>query len=158
MMMNNSQIFSICSKKISLFIILFNFLLSEDRLRLIHADILENKPIAGGSVQELRGDVLFKKGELKLSCQKAIFNEESGIATLTGNAQVVKNDMSLTCDSLLFLSRADILKNFVNVHIWDNDYDLKADSLIYLTESDSGYADGNTKLIQQNQTIFADFQ
>lgn len=154
--MNNLHIFSICSKKISLFIILFNFLLSGDRLRLIHADILENKPIAGGSVQELKGDVLFKKGELQLSCQKAIFNEESGIATLTGNAQVVKNDMSLTCDSLLFLSREDILKNFVNVHIWDNDYDLKADSLIYLTESDSGYADGNTKLIQQNQTIFAD--
>ena len=33
--MNNLHIFSICSKKISLFIILFNFLLSEDQVKAI---------------------------------------------------------------------------------------------------------------------------
>ena len=131
-------------------------LFSDDRLRLIHADILENKPIEGGSVQELKGDVLFKKGEMELSCKKAIFNETTGIATLTGNTNVVKNDLHLTCDSLLFYSQEDILKNFNNVHIWDSDYNLTADSVIYLTEIDSGYANGNATLIQQKQTINAD--
>jgi lipopolysaccharide assembly outer membrane protein LptD (OstA) len=123
---------------------------------LIHANILENKPVEGGSVQELRGDVLFKKGEMELSCQKALFNETTGIATMTGNTTVVKKDLKLTCDSLLFYSQEDLLKNFDNVHIWDNDYDLTADSVIYLTELDSGYANGNATLIQQKQTIFAD--
>ena len=129
-------------------IVLPVLLFSDDRLRLIHADILENKPIEGGSVQELKGDVLFKKGEMELSCKKAIFNETTGIATLTGNTNVVKNDLHLTCDSLLFYSQEDILKNFNNVHIWDSDYNLTADSVIYLTEIDSGYANGNATLIQ----------
>ena len=137
-------------------IVLPVLLFSDDRLRLIHADILENKPIEGGSVQELKGDVLFKKGEMELSCKKAIFNETTGIATLTGNTNVVKNDLHLTCDSLLFYSQEDILKNFNNVHIWDSDYNLTADSVIYLTEIDSGYANGNATLIQQKQTINAD--
>lgn len=131
-------------------------LLSDDRLRLIHADILENKPVKGGSVQELKGDVLFKKGKMELSCQKAIFNETTGIATMIGNTNVVKNDLHLTCDSLLFYSQEDILKNFNNVHIWDNDYNLTADSVIYLTKLDSGYANGNATLIQKKQTINAD--
>ena len=93
-------------------IVLPVLLFSDDRLRLIHADILENRPVEGGSVQELKGDVLFKKGEMELSCKKAIFNETTGIATLTGNTNVVKNDLHLTCDSLLFYSKEDILKNF----------------------------------------------
>ena len=140
-----------------IWIFLFPILLhSDDRLRLIHADILENKPINGKSIQELRGDVLFKKGELELSCNKAIFEESTGIVTLKGNTKVTKIDMHLTCDSLLFLSKKDILKNFSNVHIWDNDYDLTADSVIYITNIDSGFANGNVTLIQQKQIIKAD--
>ena len=153
---NNFQIF--LTKYINKFIVIAlpALLFSDDRLRLIHADILENRPVEGGSVQELKGDVLFKKGEMELSCKKAIFNEKTGMATLTGSTNVVKNDLHLTCDSLLFYSQENILKNFNNVHIWDNDYNLTADSVIYLTEIDSGYANGNATLIQQKQTINAD--
>ena len=67
---NNFQ--SFLTKYVNNFVVIVLpvLLFSDDRLRLIHADILENKPIEGGSVQELKGDVLFKKGEMELSCKK----------------------------------------------------------------------------------------
>ncbi len=58
---NNFQIF--LTKYINKFIVIAlpALLFSDDRLRLIHADILENRPVEGGSVQELKGDVLLQK-------------------------------------------------------------------------------------------------
>ena len=72
---NNSRI-CINNFIYSLIVIVLPVLLfPDDRLRLIHADILENRPVEGGSVQELKGDVFFKKGDMELTCKKAIFNE-----------------------------------------------------------------------------------
>ncbi len=55
---NNSRIYINNFVNYLIAIVLPVLLFSDDRLRLIHADILENKPIEGGSVQELKGDVL----------------------------------------------------------------------------------------------------
>ncbi|NHZ84925.1 MAG: hypothetical protein GWP19_03485, partial [Planctomycetia bacterium] len=40
------------------------YLLADERLRLIQADVLENVIKNGTAVQILTGDVIFKKGEL----------------------------------------------------------------------------------------------
>ncbi|MEE8341739.1 MAG: putative LPS assembly protein LptD, partial [Candidatus Neomarinimicrobiota bacterium] len=140
-----------------LIIILSPFLLcADERLRLVQADVLENVIQNGTSVQILTGDVIFKKGELILSCDNAHYTESTGQGFLIGNAKAIKDSITITADTLNFISPDDKLVALGNAHVWDNDFNLTSKSIIYFTKLDSGNAIGNAQLLQKNQEILAD--
>lgn len=139
-----------------LLILLPLYLFADERLRLVQADVLENVIKDGTAVQILTGDVIFKKGELTLSCDLAHYTEKSGLGFLIGNAKAEKDSITITADTLNFISATDKLIANGNAHVWDNDFDLTSNSIIYFTKIDSGNAIGNAKLLQRNQEIIAD--
>ena len=129
---------------------------SGERLRLIHADILENVTDSEGkSVQHLRGNVKFQKGESVISCEKGYYQSREGIGSFTGNVQMVKNEQILTADSIRTNSNDDIVTAYGSVHLQDSEYGLKSRLLTYFSEADSGIAEGNVEFIQKGQTITA---
>ena len=132
------------------------YLLADERLRLIQADVLENVIQNGTAIQILTGDVIFQKGELTLSCDLAHYTEKTGLGFLIGNAKAEKDSVIITADTLNFISSEDKLIATGNAHVWDNDFDLTSKSIIYHTKIDSGKAIGNAKLNQKNQEITAD--
>lgn len=132
------------------------YLFADERLRLVQADVLENVIKDGTAVQILTGDVIFKKGELTLSCDLAYYTEKTGQGFLIGNAKAEKDSITITADTLHFISATDKLIANGNAHVWDNDFDLTSNSIIYFTKIDSGRAIGNAKLLQKNQEIIAD--
>ena len=132
------------------------FIFPDDRLRLIHADVLENIIVDGKAVQYLTGNVKFTKRNMVITCDRAQFNENARQGAMTGETHIIKEDITLTCDSLHFDSPNDLIKTFGKTHIWDNDYDLEADSLNYYSELKKGEALGNATLTQKNQVIKAD--
>lgn len=138
-----------------LFLLLIGFTRSDDRLRLERADVLENITVQGQAVQILTGNVVFTKGDLTLSCDRARYQEKSGLGNMVGDINVTQEDLTLTSDSLTFDSFNDVVTGFGQVHIWDQDYDLLADTLRYYTTLDSGLAWGNVRLKQENQTVTA---
>ena len=90
---------------------------SGERLRLIHADILENVTDSEGkAVQHLRGNVKFQKGESVISCEKGYYQSREGIGSFTGNVQMVKNEQILTADSIRTNSNDDIVTAYGSVH------------------------------------------
>lgn len=131
-------------------------LFADDRLRLVQADVLENIIKNGVAVQILTGDVIFKKGELTLFCDLALYTEKTGQGFLIGNAKAEKDNITITADTLNFISAENKLIARGAAHVWDNDFDLTSESIIYFTEIDSGKAIGKTKLLQKNQEITAD--
>ncbi len=139
-----------------LFLLLPLTLFADERLRLIQADVLENVIKNGVAVQILTGDVIFKKGELTLSCDLANYTEKTGLGFLIGNAKAEKDSITITADTLNFISPQDKLIALGNAHVWDNDFDLTSNSIIYFTKIDSGNAIGKAKLLQKNQEITAD--
>jgi len=142
---------------ILLFFLLFTQLSAQDdRLRLKQADVLENITVDGVSMQYLRGNVVFQKGEMVMNCDWARFNQNTERGFLFGNVSMVKDIQNLTCDSLFVDSPQDIMIAFSNTHVWDTTYSLVADTLFYFSELDSGSANGSTTLIQDKQTIIAD--
>jgi len=144
-------------RSLFLTILLFPILLfSDERLRLVQADLLENVNINGKTVQILTGDVIFQKGDLTLSCDLARFTEKTGQGFLIGNAKADNDSTFLTADTLHFDSPNDKLTAQGNAHAWDKEYDLTSNQIIYYTELDSGNAIGNAKLYQNNQDISAD--
>jgi len=132
------------------------YLLADERLRLVQADVLENVIKNGTSVQILTGDVIFKKGELILFCDLAHYTEKSGQGFLIGNAKAINDSITITADTLNFDSPNDKLMAYGNAHVWDSEFDLTSESIIYFTKIDSGKAIGKAKLLQNNQEITTD--
>ena len=50
----------------------------DDRLRLKQADVLENVTVDGVSMQYLRGNVIFTKGDMTMNCDWARFDQKKG--------------------------------------------------------------------------------
>ncbi len=143
-------------RRVTALFISFSILIyGDDRLRLERADVLENITVQGQAVQILTGNVIFTKGNLTLTCDRAQYQEKSGFGNMVGNIEVTQEDLTLTSDSLTFDSFNDVITGFGQVHIWDKDYDLIADTLRYYTSLDSGLAWGKVRLKQENQTITA---
>lgn len=143
-------------KYILLLIITPILLFADERLRLVQADVLENVIKNGIAVQILTGDVIFKKGELILSCDLAHYTEKTGLGFLIGNAKAENDSITITADTLHFISPEDKLIANGNAHVWDNDFDLTSRTIVYWTKIDSGKAIGNAILLQNNQEIAAD--
>ena len=143
-------------KKLIFYLSLINIILSNDRLRLKKANILENKTINNKSVKLISGNVIFTKGSLTLNCQEGRHYEKDELAILYRNVSAFQEGRTLVCDTLKFFSKEDKLLSIGKPHVWDKDYDLKSDSLTIFTKNDSGVALGNVTLIQKGQTINAD--
>ena len=140
-----------------LLILLFAFITAQDdHLRLKQADVLENITVNGQSMQYLKGNVTFIKGEMVMNCDWARFNQRTDQGFLFGNVSMVKDVQSLTCDSLFVDSPKDIMIAYSKTHVWDTTYSLVADTLFYFSDLDSGSANGNAILIQDQQTIKGD--
>ena len=143
-------------------IYLFLFLIAcvnaqpDNRLKLQRADTLQNITIKGVSMQYLKGNVVFKKGDMVLRCDWARFNKRSQKGFLYGKVSMDQKNQNLVSDSLYIDSPNDILIAYSNAEVWDSTYKLIADTLFYFSESDSGSANGNTTLKQENQIITGD--
>ena len=80
------------------FIIIADFAFAEERLRLEKADLLENVTVNGVSMQYLKGNVIFRKGEMVLKCDWARFNRKTEQSFLYGNVSTQKDVQRMTCD------------------------------------------------------------
>ena len=86
-----------------------DFSSAEGRLRLEKADLLVNVTVDGVSMQYLKGNVQFKKGEMVMNCNWARFNKKTEKGFLFENVSMVKNEQNLTCDSLFVDSPNNIM-------------------------------------------------
>lgn len=128
-----------------------------ERLRLIHADELENIADAeGNAVQYLRGNVKFKKGEATITAQRATYRDREGVGTFSPAVTMERNEQILTSDSLIFDSKNDKITGLGHIHFTDGEYDLVCDTLTYFLEADSGIASNNVHFRQKKQKISAD--
>ena len=129
---------------------------SDNRLKLIKADVLENiLNDDNQAIQYLKGNVRFKKGDGIISCIEAYYSDKSGIGIFVGDVSIVEKDKILTSDSIKVDSKNDIFSAYGSVRFDEKNYKLKSDSLTYFSESDSGIAFGKVEFKQNKQTIFA---
>ena len=151
------SIIYLIKKSLMLFIAFFALIFSQDnRLRLKQANLLENITIDGVSMQYLKGDVIFSKGNMTITCDWARFNQKTEQGFLFGKVSMNEDEQNLTCDSMFVDSPKDIMIAYGNANVWDTTYSLVADTLFYFSELDSGSANGQATLIQKKQIIKGD--
>ena len=85
-------------------LLLFSAVTSQDRLRLVHADELENiTDEEGNATQFLRGNVKFRKGEAILTSDRAYYRQAAHSATFVQDVRMERGEQVLTADSLQLL-------------------------------------------------------
>ena len=129
---------------------------ADDRLRLIHADQLENITKDGSSIQYLTGNVKFQKGNAIFTCKRSYYDEKIGLSTFVDSVEMKRESQTLTVDSLIYDSKMDEMTGYSNVHFTDSEYEFTSDTLHYYMEADSGIGSGNVHLNQNQQFITAE--
>ena len=92
-----------------LFLIAYSHAQTDNRLKLQRADTLENITLKGVSMQYLKGNVIFKKGDMVLRCDWARFNKKTQEGFLFGKVTMDQKEQNLVSDSLYIDSPKDIL-------------------------------------------------
>ena len=119
------------------------------------ANILESRTINGVSIRFIEGDVIFKKGDLVLKCQKGQYFEKEGVAFLYEDVLAIKNELTFEADTLKFYSSSNQPFGIGKSNARTPNYNLEADTIRVFTDLDSGVASKNVILIQEQQKIEA---
>lgn len=75
---------------------------NDERLRLIHADVLKRETIAGSAYQKLDGNVEFQQGKTNIKCDIATQIFDRDPAALIGNVRIVDEKRQLFADTVYF--------------------------------------------------------
>lgn len=157
--------FSFRSKKTIFLAIILTFLLvnnstlgaSENRLRLIHADKLEQYVEDGKQVKKLTGNVAFKKGEMELECDLAYWYEEDEEVDFYHNIVITQNNQMLEADTLIYLIDRNLLMAKGKPILRDEERTLNAEILHYYSENEIAEAYQNVTLTDTSKNVSADY-
>jgi lipopolysaccharide export system protein LptA len=71
-----------------------------ERLQLVHADLLSSETIGGITVQKAEGNVEFRQGETTIKCDVATQLRQKQVIILAGDVHIFDSERSLTADSV----------------------------------------------------------
>ncbi len=126
---------------------------TDERLRLLSADVLENVSIDGQVVQILSGNIKFQKGVMELTTDRAVFYRDEDRTHLSGSVVMVRPGERLTCDSLVFYNREDRFHARGGVRFDQEDQIITCQEFTYWTELDSGIARQDVVMTQANRQL-----
>jgi len=126
---------------------------TDERLRLLSADVLENVSVDGQMVQILSGNIKFRKGVMELTTYRAVFYRGEDRTHLSGDVVMVRPGERLTCDSLVFYNREDRFHAWGGVRFDQEDQTITCQEFTYWTERDSGIARQDVVMTQANRQL-----
>ena len=125
----------------------------EEKLRLIHADVLRGQKIGDQSVRQFIGDVLFRQGAATLSCDRATEYEGTGRYVLYGDVVYADTAKSLYGDKITYYESTKVAYVEGNVKLVDSTKTLTADRIRYHDEEEEAYATGNVFLADEKEFV-----
>ncbi len=126
-----------------------------DKLRLIHADKLEQYTQQGALIKKLTGDVFFRKGDTELTCELAYWYEQEERVEFFKNVKVTQTEQTILADTLIYYSDKEIIEARGHPRIEEADRSIRARKIIYFVETKKSEATGDVILEEPNQVLKA---
>ena len=119
---------------------------TNERLRLIHADLLKRETIDGQAYQKLQGNVEFQQGKTNIKCDLATQIFERDPAALIGHVKIVDDTRQLFADTVYFYQqqRKQIARGHV-ISITETDT-TRADCISYFEKEDKVVSEKNVRI------------
>ncbi len=137
--------------------------MADDKLRLIRADLMEQQQKPRGLVKIVSGNVLFRKGDVNLACQKAYWYDYKDQIDFYIDVVVTNEDRKLTADSLTYYYDEDRIVAMGKPVVVDSQRTIRAKKLEYFTETDIvhgfeqvEYSTADSRLLSEKLTFYAD--
>ena len=124
-----------------------------EKLRLIHADVLRGQKLGEQKIRQFVGNVKFQQGAAILTCARATEYENTGRFILHGDVAFVDTSKSLFGDKITYYESTKIAYIEGNVRLVDSTKILTADRTRYHDEEEEAFADGNVFLADEKENI-----
>lgn len=125
----------------------------EEKLRLVHADILRGHKMGEQKLRQFIGNVKFQQGAATLTCARATEYEDSGRYVLYGDVAYIDTVKSLFGDKITYYESTKIAYVEGNVRLIDSTKTLTADFIRYHDPEEEAYATGNVFLSDAKENI-----
>ncbi|MBN1480618.1 hypothetical protein EH223_20930 [candidate division KSB1 bacterium] len=125
----------------------------EEKLRLVHADILRGQKMGEQKLRQFIGNVMFRQGAATLTCERATEYENTGRYVLYGDVAYVDTAKSLYGDKITYYESTKIAYVEGNVRLVDSTKTLTADRIRYHDEEEEAYATGHVCLVDAEENI-----
>ena len=127
----------------------------DQRLRLVSADLLENRQENGQEMQILTGNVIFRKGDMTLETAQARFFRSLGESFLENGVVMTRPGERLTSDEMVFHDAENLIVARGNVELVQENQTIRSLELRYWTALDSAVAIDEVEMIQEKRTLTA---
>lgn len=134
----------------------------EERLRLIHADVLRREVVRQQVLQIVEGNVQFQQGNTVIKCDKATQFLGLDKAALIGNVEIFDEDKTLFADTVYFYQKANRERAAGHVKVIAEADTITAERMTYYEQVDKLVAEGNVKIVSPEDNMivtggFADY-
>lgn len=130
---------------------------AEEKLKLIHAEEMSQVEKPQGLVKIVKGDVLFRKGDVDLVCEKAYWYENKAQIDFFQKVVVTNENKKLTADTLIYFYDEDRIMARGNPVVVDSNKTIRGRELEYFTELDIVKATGDVDYSTEQNQLFADY-
>ncbi|RMD87329.1 MAG: hypothetical protein D6813_13670, partial [Calditrichaeota bacterium] len=144
--------------KICVLFLLFSILYAqsshEERLRLVHADVLKREVQNNKVIQVVEGSVEFQQGETVMKCDRATQILGADWSAFTGNVQIFDKNKTLFADTVYFYPKQRKEMAVGNVVIITEADTIKAERVTYLEVPDELLAEKQVQIISpEDRTV-----
>lgn len=130
----------------------------DERIVMLHSDVLRRDLFMEGDVQILTGNVQFSHKDVLMYCDSARFNDKRNSFDAYGNVRVVQGDsLTLTSDMMFYDGMTELTRSRHNVVLTHNSTVLYTDSLDYDRLTDLGYFFEGGRMIDGKNTLTSDW-
>ncbi|MGN0086472.1 MAG: OstA-like protein [Alloprevotella sp.] len=131
---------------------------NEEKIHLVHADLLSSDQFANPGAQTFSGNVAFLHAGMKLTCDSAVLYQASNSFEAFGHVRMTQGDtLSLTGDRLFYDGETLIAEVRHNVVMTHRKQVLKTDSLNYDRLYNVGYYFDGGELIDGKNVLTSDW-
>ena len=132
--------------------------IKDDRLHLLHSDVLRYDRWQEGDVQILTGNVQFRHKGVLMYCDSARYYDVKNSFDAFGNVRLGQGDtLTLTSDMMFYDGTTELTRSRYNVVLTHNATKLYTDSLDYDRPADLGYYFEGGRMVDKKNTLTSDW-
>lgn len=125
----------------------------DERLRLVHADVARSLEQGGEIVRLLEGNVMFRQGSTRLSCQRAAQYVNAGRTELLGNVVIDDGDRRLLAERVVHYEKSKVQEAHRNVRLFRGKNSLRAEKVTYFQEERRAVAEKAVELYNSEHRV-----
>lgn len=129
-------------------------LFAQDRLRLLHADVMNGRMEGNETLRELSGQVFFRQDSAEIRCDHAVQYVERSQVHLRGQVVILDPPKRLDAGEVWYFEKSGDYEAFGRPRLADSSRTLDADTLVYRQLPEHAFARGRVMLAEKKQSVW----